>query len=89
MQNTEHTDTQDPIQLPIRTGLRERKPVDYRKLNDPGYSRRHQEANAEKIPDLHAGYLEILNMARNIVCGFEASDPYVPDKIEHAKESSE
>ncbi|KAI0991449.1 hypothetical protein K3495_g16738 [Podosphaera aphanis] len=28
-------------------------------------------------------------MARNIVCGFEASDPYVPDKIEHAKESSE
>lgn len=82
-------ETQSNLSLPRRTGLRERKQIDYSKLHDPGYSSRKNKANSEQASDLHAGYTEIVNVTRDILCGFAVYDAQVPDRIDQAKRTTE
>lgn len=75
--------------LPIRSGLRGRNSVDYRQLNDPWYKPRSDKLESVPSPDQNAGYVQIVNIARDLICGYQASDPQVPDHIAQAKDSAE
>lgn len=75
---------QSEPRLPLTKGigLRERKHVIHTELHDPGYSLRGKKINPKQASDLHAGYIEIVNISRDILCGFAACDLQVPDRID-------
>lgn len=64
--------TQSNLPLPRRTGLRERKQIDYSKLHDPKYYSGKNKTNSEQATDLHAGYTKIVGVTCDILCGFTA-----------------